>query len=149
MEIEHALLLAVPLHVDGAPRESARHEPAVAGSLPGRPLKGDVEDVGGDVFADVPALGRPPDHASDCVPKHVVSAQEIGEASQIAVLWRAHRCALAFPEPLTFIVHSPAKTDLYSHSTAKRVEDSGVQRTSAETRKLWNRASVAVADVSG
>ena len=83
MEIEHALLLAVPLHVDGAPRESARYEPSVMGSFPGRPLEGDVEDLRGDVFTNVPALGRPPDHASDCVPDRIVPAQEIGESFEI------------------------------------------------------------------
>jgi hypothetical protein len=52
--------------------------PSVASSFSGRPLEGDVEDVRGDVFADVPALRRSPDHFSDCVPDHVVTLQEIG-----------------------------------------------------------------------
>jgi len=83
MKIEHALLLAVPLHVDGVPRERARREPSVAGTFPGRPLESDAEDVRGDVFADVPALGWPPDHAGDLVTDGVVPAQEIGEAPEI------------------------------------------------------------------
>ena len=41
------------------------------------------EDLRGDVFTNVPALGRPPDHASDCVPDRIVPAQEIGESFEI------------------------------------------------------------------
>jgi hypothetical protein len=50
----------------------------------------------GDIFADVPAFCRPPDHFSDCVPDHIVPVQEVGEAFEIAVLRRAHACALLF-----------------------------------------------------
>jgi hypothetical protein len=100
MEIEYAFLLTVPLHVNGVSREGARHEPSVAGSFSRRPLQGDVEDVRSDVFADVPALGRSPDHVSDCVPDHIVALQEIGEASEIVVSRRAHACARVSPGPL-------------------------------------------------
>jgi hypothetical protein len=36
------------------------------------------------------------DHARDCISDRVVPAQEIGEAFEIAVLRRAHACALLF-----------------------------------------------------
>jgi hypothetical protein len=86
MEIEHALLLPVPLHVNGSPCEGTRHEPSVTGSFPGRSLEGDVKDLRDNVFSNVPALGRSPDHARDLVPDRVMLSHGIGKAFEIAVL---------------------------------------------------------------
>ena len=82
MEIENPLLLAVPLHVDRMARKRTDRKCSIVGTFSGRSFRRDVEDVGSYIFADVSALGRPPDQAGDLVPDRIVPAQEIGEAFQ-------------------------------------------------------------------